>query len=91
MCNPKYKGSEEPKRGDFMDSNVQTQTAGREPAKLLSAREAAQTLGLSLRNVRGLVKARSVAVVRIGGRLLFDPADLKAFIDSNRIPAVNHN
>lgn len=73
-----------------MDSSVQNQTISAEPAKLLSAREAAMTLGLSLRNVRGLVKNRSITVVRIGGRLLFDPADIRAFINLNRIPAV-HN
>jgi excisionase family DNA binding protein len=58
---------------------------------LISAREAASRLGLSIRSLRTLVKERSVATVRIRGRVLFAPEDLQKFIESRRVAAAEQN
>lgn len=59
--------------------------------RLLSVREAAERLGVSIRHVHDLVKDRHVATVRLGRRLLFAPSDLEEFIASCRIPAADRN
>ena len=51
---------------------------------LLSKTEAAVALGISARSLQSLERAGRIASVRIGGRVLFTPVDLAAFIETNR-------
>jgi excisionase family DNA binding protein len=51
---------------------------------LLDYRGAAQTLAVSVRTVYTLAKAGAFPRVRIAGRTLFDPADLRAFIERSK-------
>lgn len=50
---------------------------------LLSTREAADYLGVSLSTLRRLVAERSVRHYKPGGQLRFDPADLDAYVRSS--------
>lgn len=61
-------------------------TAGgvRETALLLDLHEVARALHVSERTAWGLVKAGDLPAVRIGRRLLFDPADLRAYIERQK-------
>jgi excisionase family DNA binding protein len=49
---------------------------------LLTRKEAAITLSICIRALDELVKAKRIAVVRIGRSVRFDPRDLAAFVDS---------
>jgi excisionase family DNA binding protein len=49
---------------------------------LLSQRETAAVLGVSVKTVIRLVRAGQLIPVRIGSRTLFDPDDLDSFIKS---------
>lgn len=51
---------------------------------LLSGRETARVLSISLRTLARLTAAGSIPCVRIGRRLLFDPRDLTEFIDRRK-------
>jgi len=53
--------------------------------KLLSNQEAAEILGISPFSLRGKVLRREVPFIKIGRRTLFDPNDLAAFIDKNKV------
>lgn len=49
--------------------------------RLLRYEHAAEYLGISLRGMKELAKAGQVRKVQIGGRVLFDRADLDAYIE----------
>lgn len=50
---------------------------------LLTARQAAKVLSISERTLWGLTKSGDIPAVRFGGRnVRYDPADLRAWIDS---------
>jgi excisionase family DNA binding protein len=50
---------------------------------LLTARQAAKVLSISERTLFSLTKSGSITAVRFGGRnVRYDPADLRAWIDS---------
>lgn len=51
---------------------------------LLNANEAAKMLRVSPRTIWALTQDGSLACVRIGRRVLYDPADLRAFVDRQR-------
>lgn len=53
---------------------------------LLSIGEVAERLGVEVRHVRRLVHERRIPYIKWGHLLRFDPADLDAWIDSNRHP-----
>jgi len=55
--------------------------------QLLDVDAAAANLGVSPATVRRLVRAGTLAYVRIGDRVLFRPQDLESFIESCRISA----
>jgi excisionase family DNA binding protein len=55
--------------------------------RLLRTLEAARFLGMGKRTVQELVADRKLAFVKIGRALRFDPADLRAFVESNKIKA----
>jgi excisionase family DNA binding protein len=44
---------------------------------LLSIREVARTLGISEAGVRRLIRTGAIVPTRIGGRVLFDPAEIR--------------
>jgi excisionase family DNA binding protein len=53
--------------------------------RLLNNQEAAEILGISPFSLRGKVLRREVPFVKIGRRTLFDPADLRAFIEARKV------
>lgn len=56
--------------------------------KLLKTDEAAESLGIGVRTLQEKVEAREIACIRIGRAVRFDPADLAAFIERNRVKAI---
>jgi predicted DNA-binding transcriptional regulator AlpA len=51
------------------------------PDPLIDVRGAATTLGVSVRTVYSLMAKGMLQPVRVLGRTLFDPADIRAFIE----------
>ena len=62
---------------DFKAANETAETK-----RLLSAREAAERLGVSRATLSRLIKARRIGVFRVGTRTLFDSATLKHFMNT---------
>lgn len=54
---------------------------------LLDVLQAAERLGVSERWVRRAVAERRIPFIKCGHFVRFDPADLDAFVDRNRVPA----
>ena len=55
------------------------------PALLVSARHAAKALSISERTLWGITAPRGpLPAVRIGTRVLYDPADLAKYIDGQK-------
>lgn len=54
---------------------------------LLDTLAAARVLGVGKRTVQELVADRKLAKVSIGRAVRFDPADLRAFVEANRVKA----
>ena len=52
--------------------------------RLLSLREVADTLGVSIRTVHRFIDSGDLAVHRIGGQLRVSPADLEIFLKIRR-------
>ncbi len=52
------------------------------PKLLLCARDAAKSLSIGTRKLWELTNCKAISCVRIGKRVLYDPADLREFIDS---------
>ena len=57
--------------------------------QLLEAKDVAQVLGVSVRAVYRLTEARRLASIKIGRKVRIHPEDLTAFIESNRIEALD--
>ncbi len=55
---------------------------------LLNTDEAAESLRVSRRTVQQLAAERKIATIKFGRNLRFDPADLAAFAEANKIKAV---
>jgi len=53
---------------------------------LLTARETAGQLRISLSGLSRLHRAKKIRVVKIGRRALFDQADIDRFINENKSP-----
>jgi len=51
---------------------------------LLNARNAARALAISTRKLWELTNCRDIPSVRIGRRVLYDPSDLRAWIDKQK-------
>ncbi|MCE9544000.1 MAG: helix-turn-helix domain-containing protein [Planctomycetia bacterium] len=51
---------------------------------LISMKEAANTLGISRRLLWSLTASQEIPCVRIRSRVLFDPADLRNWIESHK-------
>jgi excisionase family DNA binding protein len=54
---------------------------------LLSVKTAAEALGISAPTVRRMVRAQTLAHIRIGDRVLFKPSDIEDFLTVARVPA----
>ena len=54
------------------------------PQSLLRTTEAAQILKISRRTLQRLIKRGELPVIRIGGQIRIDPADLDRFIRVSR-------
>jgi excisionase family DNA binding protein len=54
--------------------------------KLLTMDELAERLGVTQRHVRRLVAERRVPFLKVGRFVRFDPAQISAWLDSNRVP-----
>ena len=59
-----------------------------EVAKLLTTDEAAARLGISKRTIQELAASRKVAFIKFGRNVRFDPTDLAAFTEKNRVKAM---
>jgi excisionase family DNA binding protein len=55
------------------------------PTELLTTEEAAKRIKMSPRYLRRAVAERRIAFHRLGRAVRFDPADLAAFVQANRI------
>lgn len=72
-------------------SNVEDKTgraAGR--TALVDVNEAARFLAVSVSTVYGWVWQRRISFVKVGRALRFDIADLKGFVEQNRVHARSH-
>jgi len=54
--------------------------------KLISTKEVAAVIGVSVMTIEIWKKHNYIPYIRLGRRTLFDPDELTAWIDSNRIP-----
>jgi|LakMenE18May11ns_1017448.scaffolds.fasta_scaffold9439354_3 excisionase family DNA binding protein len=59
-----------------------------EVAKLLITEQAAAFLGISKRTIQELTASRKLAFIKFGRNVRFDPADLAAFAEKNRVKAI---
>lgn len=56
-------------------------------SKLLDTKEAAKFLGMGKRTIQELAAERKLAFIKIGRSVRFDPADLRAFVEANKVKA----
>lgn len=56
---------------------------------LLNCIEASKALGICTKTLWTLTKAGSIPCVRIGVRVLYDPLDLKRWIESQKTAAIH--
>jgi excisionase family DNA binding protein len=53
--------------------------------RLLNNDQAAEILNISPFSLRGKVSRREIPFIKVGRRTLFDPADLRAYIDARKV------
>jgi excisionase family DNA binding protein len=53
--------------------------------RLLNNDQAADILNISPFSLRGKVSRREIPFIKVGRRTLFDPADLRAYIDARKV------
>ena len=58
------------------------------PAELLTIEEAADRLKMSVRYLRRAVAERRIPFHRLGRSIRFDPGDLAAFVQANRVEPI---
>lgn len=56
---------------------------------LWNVRQASEITGLSVSTLYAWVNRRRIPYVKIGGRVLFDPADIREWIDGSKVQPVN--
>lgn len=56
--------------------------------QLLNTDEAAARLGIGKRTIQELTASRKLAFIKFGRNVRFDPADLAAFTEKNRVKAI---
>lgn len=52
---------------------------------LISKQVVAKRFGTSIRHIDHLVATRRIPFVKVGGLIRFDPADIEAWIEANRV------
>jgi excisionase family DNA binding protein len=52
---------------------------------LVNKRDAAKLLGVTVRSVENFVASGKLPLVKLGRRALFDPADLRRFVDAMKV------
>jgi len=57
---------------------------------LWTFKQTCQKLNKTSHGLRWLVRNRSIEIIKIGRKIYFDPESVRAFIEKNRIPAVNN-
>jgi excisionase family DNA binding protein len=60
------------------------------PTELLTIEEAAERIKMSVRYLRRATAERRIAFHRLGRSIRFDPADLAAFVQANRVEPMTH-
>lgn len=74
---------------ESVDAAVRVVAASvRMECQLVTKREAAARLGVSVRFLENQVRQRSLSVVRLGRAVRFRPKDLEAFVEANRLHAI---
>jgi excisionase family DNA binding protein len=53
--------------------------------RLLNNDQAAEILNISPFSLRGKVSRREIPFIKVGRRTLFDPADLRAYIEARKV------
>jgi excisionase family DNA binding protein len=53
--------------------------------RLLNNDQAAEILNISPFSLRGKVSRREIPFIKVGRRTLFDPTDLRAYIDARKV------
>ena len=66
------------------ESQFESEVDKAEKARLLTIREAAQYLAVSVSTLYGWVWQRRIPFIKMGRALRFDPYDLAVFIDTNK-------
>ena len=56
--------------------------------RLLTTEEAADCLGIGKRTIQELIAERKITYIKFGRNVRFDPADLAAFTERNRVKAI---
>ena len=56
--------------------------------KLLNIEEAAALLNISVKSIYGLTCAKRIPYVKIGSRVLFDPDEIKAWVEGQKIKPI---
>jgi excisionase family DNA binding protein len=69
------------------DKTQRATSSQSEVAKLLITEQAAAFLGISKRTIQELTASRKLAFIKFGRNVRFDPADLAAFTEKNRVKA----
>ena len=69
------------------DKTQRATSSQSEVAKLLITEQAAAFLGISKRTIQELTANRKLAFIKFGRNVRFDPADLAAFTEKNRVKA----
>ena len=70
------------------DKTQRATSSQSEVAKLLITEQAAAFLGISKRTIQELTASRKLAFIKFGRNVRFDPADLAAFAEKNRVKAI---
>lgn len=56
------------------------------PPNLMDAKQLAELLNVNIRHIRRLVHEKRVPVIKLGGLVRFDPAEIGPWIDGMREP-----
>ena len=56
--------------------------------KLLTIKEAADILGVSVNTIYKWTSAKKIPYVKVGGRVMFDPDDLEAWIEARKVDPI---
>ncbi len=69
-------------------NTMRNQITPRPEERLMSVSEVAELIGFTRKGVYGLVETRRIPFVRIGTRIRFIQSDVLAWLQQNRVPAL---